>query len=470
MPAKNATGGCLLSLLVIITLVVCLGAAFLIIPIAVFAGGGSDQGGATGGTGQCTPIPANGSPPGATPAPVAATPPPAPTPACSVVAWAHTIAAHLTMCGGHWDPNPALRAPDFDKCYTTGNATGAMPQAVVDFLQKTYPGDASGWASGNFQCVSLVIAAYGLAGLPMPYQGDAVTFWSHYRTLKEWVAIPAGHSPQPGTPGIGPGLPQPGDMLVWSHAASTTGAYDPGHIAIVLAVTPPTDGQAGSVTFAQANAFAPTASVPLTPQPDLNVLPWPGGDAYTALGFIRYLGPASRPTANTVHRFICAALPFARLAQQMELSNPGQGMPNPYPWERPLPHPWYVSVLLAQWGVEQGWHLPGYTGYNWGNSSAIPGFPTIGGTGQVGSPGQFAYANSAEQGVEIHTIFTKMGNYTSVAAAWPQGPLAQATALGQSPWDFSHYTADGVPGDSLTNLLSDPTLNLTRYDNQGATC
>jgi hypothetical protein len=465
--------GCAIGCLGIIVIGACLGGSLLILPIAAFVGGSVDAGGAgTGGntgSGVCAPLPVDSTkPPGPIPAP-GPVPGPTPTPTpCSVVAWALTIVGHLTMCGGQWDADPAKRTPDFDRCYATGNAANAMPQTVLDFLQKTYPGDAAGWASDNFQCVSLILSAYGLAGLPMPYTGDAVTFWDHYRTLKEWVAIPVGGSPQPGTPGTAPGLPQPGDMLVWRHTPATPGAYDPGHIAIVTAVTPPTATQAGLITFAQANAFAQTASVTITAEPDLKLLPWPGGAAYTPLGYIRYLGPQSRPTAHDVRSFLCAALPFARLAQQEETSRPGPGMPDPYPWEQPLVHPWYVSVLLAQWGLEQGWRLPGYTGYNWGNSSALPGFPTISGTGQVGSPTQFAYAYSAEQGVEIHTIFVKMGNYTHVAAAWSQGAIAQATALGQSPWDYAHYTADGTPGDALVHLITQ--YNLTRYDSPNATC
>ena len=255
-------------------------------------------------------------------------------------------------------------------------------------------------------------------------------------------------------------------MLVWQHVINAQGAQDAGHIAIVIGVTPPQGGHNGSITVAQANSFAPIISVPLTPS--LAVLPWAGGSAYTALGYIRPKLPPLTPVVAGETAFVCAALPWARLAQQYEQSGPMPGEPNPYPALQPLPHPWYVSVLLAQWGIEQGWTLPGYTGYNWGNSSAIPGFPTVPGTGQVGSPGQFAYAPNAQVGIEIHSTFTKMGFYTGVWQAYPQGPLAQATALGQSPWDAAHYTADGVPGDALTRAIT--TYQLQRFDQPGATC
>jgi hypothetical protein len=162
------------------------------------------------------------------------------------------------------------------------------------------------------------------------------------------------------------------------------------------------------------------------------------------------------PVASGVGDFICVALPFARLVQK-EQAQDG------------LPHPWYVSVILAQWGFEQGWNIPGYTGYNWGNSSAIPGFPSIGGTNQPGSPGAFAYAYSPLQGVAIYETFTKMNFYVGVWQAYPNGPVAQAEALGQSPWDAGHYQeGGGQPGQSLLNAMND--FNLYRFDNPNASC
>jgi hypothetical protein len=43
--------------------------------------------------------------------------------------------------------------------------------------------------------------------------------------------------------------------------------------------------------------------------------------------------------------------------------------------------------------------------------------------------------------------------YDGVRAAVPQGADATAVALGQSPWDAGHYTADGSPGDALLRLM-----------------
>lgn len=165
----------------------------------------------------------------------------------------------------------------------------------------------------------------------------------------------------------------------------------------------------------------------------------------------------SHPVASGEHDFVCAALPFARLAQQAIVKGPNA-----------QPHPWYVSVILAQWGIEHGWNIPDYTGYNWGNSSALPGFPSVPGTNQVGSPGAFAYATSAEMGVQIYVAFAQNGLYNVVAAAYPQGPEAQAYALGASPWDAAHYTEIGVPGSVIVNVMH--TFNLKRLDQPGASC
>lgn len=160
----------------------------------------------------------------------------------------------------------------------------------------------------------------------------------------------------------------------------------------------------------------------------------------------------STPYVSGEYGFVCVALPFARLAQQKMLD---EGMA----------HPWYVSVMLAQWGVEQGWTLPGYTGYNWGNVSAVAGYPAIGGLAVAGSPSAFAYAYTAIQGLDEYVLFTKGGYYAGVTDAYPQGPVAQAIALGESPWDAAHY---GGAGRTLLSVMS--AFGLQRFDNPGAHC
>lgn len=165
----------------------------------------------------------------------------------------------------------------------------------------------------------------------------------------------------------------------------------------------------------------------------------------------------TRPFVSGEHDFVCLILPFARDAQVQMLTGKGA-----------LPHPWYVSVMLAQWGVEQGWNMPTYTGYNFGNVSAISGQPSVPGTSQAGSPSRFAYADTVEQGIADYVSFTKISHYTGVAAAFPDGAQAQALALGQSPWDANHYTAIGSPGSSLLNTMK--TFNLEQFDNPNTTC
>ncbi len=222
-------------------------------------------------------------------------------------------------------------------------------------------------------------------------------------------------------------------------------------LGMILVVTPITVSMAMPATmwvaFAHAALIPPPAATP-TP-----VLP-PMGEL--------------TPHAWDAHSFLCAALPWARFAQWVE-THPDRLVPGPHPYaQAALPHPWYVSVLLAQWSIEQASVLPGYTGYNWGNSSAIPDFPSVAGTGTWGSPGAFAYASNALQGIEIHTIFTKMDYYGGVWQAYPQGPYAQAVALGESPWDAAHYTPDGNPGDSLVWRMR--AWDLTRFDHPSAGC
>lgn len=165
----------------------------------------------------------------------------------------------------------------------------------------------------------------------------------------------------------------------------------------------------------------------------------------------------ARPVVAGVRSFLCAALPFARLAQE-RITRGHQAQPNP----------WFVSVILAQWGIEQGWQMPTYTGYNFGNVSAIAGQPFVPGTGTVGSPIDFAYAATAEQGVADYVLFTQNGHYDAVSAAYLQGPKAQALALGMSPWDAAHYTATGQPGSSLIDVME--RFHLQHFDDPNATC
>ncbi len=148
--------------------------------------------------------------------------------------------------------------------------------------------------------------------------------------------------------------------------------------------------------------------------------------------------------------FFCTLLPVAQEAQQRMLLG-----------SHPQPHPWYVSMMLAQWAIEQGLTLPSATGYNLGNVSAINGLPSIPGGNAPGAPQRFAYAYTLDQGLDEYIITVENGLYDSVGAAWPQGPQAQAIALGESPWDAGHYEA-ASPGDSLLAVMTENQL--TRFD------
>ena len=157
--------------------------------------------------------------------------------------------------------------------------------------------------------------------------------------------------------------------------------------------------------------------------------------------------PAIPPIPNdvpmNVHDFLALAMPYAVQAHQ------ALG--------------WPTSMILAMWGLEHGWHVPDYTGYNWGNSGAIEGYPTVPGINVPGSPGAFAYANTPTDGLNIFLHVARLSYYTAVAPAAMQGGAdAAAVALGQSPWDAGHYTNIGQPGSSLIAIMRD--FNFYRFD------
>lgn len=124
---------------------------------------------------------------------------------------------------------------------------------------------------------------------------------------------------------------------------------------------------------------------------------------------------------------------------------------------------WPVSMILAQWGLEQGWKTPTFTGYNFGNCGGLVGEPFIPGTAVPGSPSTFAYADSPEDGLRFYTHVAHLGYYAEIApAAKKGGPIAAAKALGASPWDAGHYTHDNDPGSSLIALMQQ--YNLQQFD------
>jgi hypothetical protein len=124
---------------------------------------------------------------------------------------------------------------------------------------------------------------------------------------------------------------------------------------------------------------------------------------------------------------------------------------------------WPVSLILAQWGLEQGWKAPGYTGFNWGNVAALPGEPTVNGVQKWGSPPAFAFAKTPQDGLRYYLHVAGLAYYQAVApAALSGGADAAARALGRSPWDAGHYTNHRDPGSSLIALMQ--ANNLYTYD------
>jgi LysM domain len=99
--------------------------------------------------------------------------------------------------------------------------------------------------------------------------------------------------------------------------------------------------------------------------------------------------PAKYGSAQGVASFLKFVLPYARRAHD----DTG----------------WPLSMILAQWGLEQGWETPRFTGYNWGNCGAVPNEPMVPGTSAPGSPLAFAYAPAPEDGLRIYLHVAHLG-------------------------------------------------------------
>jgi hypothetical protein len=151
-------------------------------------------------------------------------------------------------------------------------------------------------------------------------------------------------------------------------------------------------------------------------------------------------GPIPQPV-HTEAAFVVTMLPYARHASQTL--------------------GWPVSVILAQWGVEHGWTLPDFDGWNVGNTKAFNSPTGV----CYGAPvvRSFCAPKTPGAGLAIYIHGAQLHYYTGIAAAARQGgPDAAARALGQSPWDAGHYTTDNSPGDSLLRAMK--AFNLYRYD------
>jgi hypothetical protein len=196
---------------------------------------------------------------------------PSATPGClppsgiarAVVALAQQMAAALYVnpsCGGHIS---------FPNCYYTWY-NGNFPQSVIAYGNQVCPG-CYAWANGTYQCVSFVRGAYSQA-YPMPWTANAFDLWALYQGKPGWMEIPSGAAP-PGQRG----MPLPGDAMVFKDSSI-------GHVAIVMSVLPPSGGQNGAITFANANSVSPYTTMPFLPDLSVDTSSWPG---YTVWGYIR---------------------------------------------------------------------------------------------------------------------------------------------------------------------------------------
>lgn len=136
------------------------------------------------------------------------------------------------------------------------------------------------WPQGNVQCVAFVTAAYGLAGQPLPYTGNAITFYTSgaYTHAQGWEEV----SPY--------SMPLPGDIVVLD-SPSFGGV---GHVALVVDVQPPHDGKPGYVQFAQANGPGSLDQEPLYQDSHDNVHMsiWPH---YTVKTYLRHVSALTTP-------------------------------------------------------------------------------------------------------------------------------------------------------------------------------
>lgn len=146
-----------------------------------------------------------------------------------------------------------------------------IPDAVA-YWQRTCPGCAA-WQNGNLQCVMLLTAAFGLAGQPLPYVGNAITFYTSGAYL---------HTP--GWEELSPlSMPEPGDIIVLN--SPFFGGV--GHVVLVVDIKPPQNSQAGYVQFAEANGPGSINQEPLTQDASggLHMHIWPD---YTVMCYIRH--------------------------------------------------------------------------------------------------------------------------------------------------------------------------------------
>lgn len=195
----------------------------------------------------------------------------------AVVQWAKAMANALSV-------NPACGTRRGGACNTTWY-TSAFPQPVIAYGQHWCQahGDCAGWANGTYQCVSFVRGAYSQV-YPMTYSNDAFGLWATYQHLPGWQEIPAAATANVAARF----LPEPGDAMVFKDLGV-------GHVAIVLAVQPPTGQRNGWVAFANTNSSSAYDRMPLLPNLLVDTSEWASsGGNYVVWGYIRPKPAASQ--------------------------------------------------------------------------------------------------------------------------------------------------------------------------------
>lgn len=110
----------------------------------------------------------------------------------------------------------------------------------------------------------------------------------------------------------------------------------------------------------------------------------------------------------------------------------------------------WTSVVLAQWADETAWGTS--RAWLYGNNPA-----------GVSPGGKIASYPSQAAGFAAYVQTMGLKYYEPVRDARPLGAVAQALALGRSPWAGGHYTAEGgIPGSSLVGIIG--SMDLTAYD------
>ena len=100
------------------------------------------------------------------------------------------------------------------------------------------------------------------------------------------------------------------------------------------------------------------------------------------------------------------------------------------------------EVALAQWGCETAWGTSEAWLHGWNPAGISP-------------EGHIAKYATVLEGMEAYVATVNNGYYTAVKEAAARGPIAQAIALGESPWAGGHYNNGSGDGSTLVAILTE---------------